>query len=72
MAYNALYKVRFNALYTLLCVFNLRIMKKRKTKVSSCCNTSYDTKSNGLWNYYVCHKCKDKTEVVKVWNRLVK
>lgn len=47
-------------------------MIKRKTEVSKCCNTSYDTKSNGLWNYYVCHKCKDKTEVVKVWNKLVK
>ena len=47
-------------------------MKKRKTEVSECCNTSYDTKSNSLWNYYVCNKCKDETEVVKVWNRLVK
>lgn len=45
---------------------------KRKTEVSKCCNTSYETKSNGLWNYHVCCKCKNKTEIIKVWNHILK
>lgn len=46
-------------------------IKSRKTDVSNCCNTSYETKSNGLWNYYVCNKCNNKTKIVKVWNKFV-
>ena len=45
--------------------------KSRKTSVSDCHYTSYKTKSNGLWNYYVCNKCGNKTEPIKVWNKLV-
>jgi len=44
-------------------------MPKFKTLVSDCCNTKFETKSNGLWNYYVCNKCGDKTAPIKVWNK---
>jgi hypothetical protein len=47
------------------------MLKSRKTSVSDCHYTTYQTKSNGLWNYYVCNKCGNKTEPIKVWNKLV-
>ena len=29
---------------------------------SSCCGTGFQTRSNGLWDYYVCNTCGNKTE----------
>jgi|TARA_R110000796_G_scaffold72506_1_gene163838 hypothetical protein len=45
---------------------------KIKTEVSKCCNSSFETKSNGLWNYHVCNVCGGKAEVIKVWNKNLK
>ena len=28
---------------------------------SDCCKDKYNSKSNGLWTYYVCCKCGKKT-----------
>jgi hypothetical protein len=42
-------------------------MKKPKPIYKSdCCNTIFDTKSNGLYSYYVCHNCHNKTNPKKL------
>lgn len=42
-------------------------MKKPKPIYKSdCCNTTFETKSNGLYSYYVCHNCHDKTNPKKL------
>lgn len=42
-------------------------MKKVKPIYKSdCCNTTFETKSNGLYSYYVCHNCHDKTTPKKL------
>lgn len=42
-------------------------MKKIKPIYKSdCCNTTFDTKSNGLYSYYVCHNCHNKTNPKKL------
>lgn len=42
-------------------------MKKQKAIYKSdCCNATFETKSNGLWNYYVCDKCWKKTNPKKL------
>lgn len=42
-------------------------MKKQKPIYKSdCCNTTFETKSNGLYSYYVCDNCHDKTTPKKL------
>ncbi len=42
-------------------------MKKPKPIYKSdCCNTTFETKSNGLYSYYVCHNCHNKTNPKKL------
>ena len=42
-------------------------MKKPKPIYKSdCCNTTFYTKSNGLYSYYVCHNCHNKTNPKKL------
>ena len=43
--------------------------KTRKILLSNCCQTHFETKSNGLWDYHVCIKCKDKTIPKKYWKK---
>lgn len=42
-------------------------MKKKKVKYeSNCCKSNFETKHNGLYNYYVCCSCFKKTEPKKL------
>jgi hypothetical protein len=36
---------------------------KRKKYTTKCCDSTYETKHNGLWNYEVCTKCGNKAEL---------
>jgi hypothetical protein len=40
----------------------LRILKKQF--YSNCCIDKFISRSNGLWTYYVCTKCGNKTEPI--------
>lgn len=39
-------------------------------RISNCCKSTFETKSNGLYNYYVCDNCWKKTEPIKPDMRL--
>lgn len=42
----------------------LEYKEERKSFFSDCCKSSFVSKSNGLWTYYVCNECLKKTEPI--------
>ncbi len=48
----------------------VRNKKGRIPYISKCCKSSFETKCNGLYSYYVCDTCWNKTEPIKPDMRL--
>jgi hypothetical protein len=46
----------------------IKDLKKHREEVkkfySDCCNSTFVGKSNGLYTYYVCNKCYNKTNAI--------
>ncbi len=40
------------------------LRKQRKEFYSECCKSSFASKSNGMWTYYVCNECGKKTNAI--------
>ena len=57
-------------------------LKERRRKIklfkSNCCNSEFKPKSNGLWTYYICNSCFNKTqpiynkETLDLYGRIIK